>query len=424
MARKVTVSENDTFKQWQDKTNDLSDIVGEPDNLLTSNTTDLVSAINEANVLTANRGGIVKNSDGEIEANVDDNSIDISENNKIQIKNDGVQKKHLNVDVASPTGGLQQIQNEGLRVKVGEDSGITLYDGRVAIKDYGVAVKKHAKQDQGSIISYRNGGEPFILGPGEAGEVLTSGGPDANASWGSGTGTKILAHSGYIVSGSHQVSQGWGTTITVKSSITLTNPTIALAEPDSLTDTGVSGVNYYARSGLANFGPIWSCGEGLVVLRDLRMNHLQVMDGDDGQCEDQTRGMRVFNAVIDGVGGTFITFKVQSNAGSDVDSGRMGSSVSHLFTAELLSGASIQSTQEYFNASNQSVVDWAANINYSYGQIVISNNKLYENRTPGTNKSGAENTRPTHRWITKGAGSLQQGFVTYGRITWKFLGDV
>jgi hypothetical protein len=49
MARKPTVNLTDTFETWRQKTNLISSNVGDPDNLTTPVTTDLVQALNEIN---------------------------------------------------------------------------------------------------------------------------------------------------------------------------------------------------------------------------------------------------------------------------------------------------------------------------------------------------------------------------------------
>ena len=51
MARKASVNLSDTIETWRQKTNITSSIVGEPDNLTTTNKSDLVQAINEINTL-------------------------------------------------------------------------------------------------------------------------------------------------------------------------------------------------------------------------------------------------------------------------------------------------------------------------------------------------------------------------------------
>ena len=52
MARKASVNLSDTIETWRQKTNITSSIVGEPDNLTTTNKSDLVQAVNEINTLT------------------------------------------------------------------------------------------------------------------------------------------------------------------------------------------------------------------------------------------------------------------------------------------------------------------------------------------------------------------------------------
>lgn len=49
MAKKINVSLIDTVGTWREATNTMSDYVGEPDNLNTTNKTDLVQALNEVN---------------------------------------------------------------------------------------------------------------------------------------------------------------------------------------------------------------------------------------------------------------------------------------------------------------------------------------------------------------------------------------
>lgn len=52
MARKPNVNLTDTFETWRQKTNQISSNVGDPDNLTTPVTTDLVQALNEVNSRT------------------------------------------------------------------------------------------------------------------------------------------------------------------------------------------------------------------------------------------------------------------------------------------------------------------------------------------------------------------------------------
>ena len=46
MTRKITVNLTDKIETWRNATNTMSGYVGEPDNLTTTNKTDLVQAIN------------------------------------------------------------------------------------------------------------------------------------------------------------------------------------------------------------------------------------------------------------------------------------------------------------------------------------------------------------------------------------------
>ena len=435
MVRKVTVSQNDTFAEWQDKTNDLSDNVGEPENLNTANQTDLVSAINEVNVIPADRGGLAKDTDGKLLADVDDASIDITSGNKIQIKNDGVQRQHLNPSVAG--AGLDQTQDEGLVVKVGEDSGIAIIDGRVGIKDNGVKVGKHALQDQGSLITFGNAGAPFILGPGTDGQVLTAGGADVNASWGTAPGTKVLGHSGYINDG--RVAGGNSTTVTIKSAINLTNPVNALSTPGGLKTEYDSG--HYRNYGAAiipadsNYGMLWTCDEGVVVVRDLKYYQIVIQNGDDYAWEELMWGIRIFNIADE----TYISFKIQSTQGGDVRSGECMAVSQHFIVAELLSGAT-NPTNTYYDATGSvAIVEWAEHTNYTEDQYVTASGRLYQNLTEGTNASGPASTKPVHAYFHQGwnakrgaeiAGGLTKrmpgtsGFVQYQNLTWMYMGEV
>lgn len=422
MARKVTVSENDTFKEWQDKTNDLSNSVGEPEDLLTTNTSDLVSAINEVNVVPATRGGLVKNNDGELLANVDDSSIDISENNKIEIKNDGVRKEHLNPDVAGD--GLQQTQDEGIQVKVGEDSGITLTDGRVALLDNGIKVGKHALQVRGSVLTWGPNDEPVIIGPGTDGQILQTGGPDADLQFNTAPGTKILGHSGYLVAG---FIDGPANTLTVKSSVKLTNPVNVLSTPGGLKVPGESRTGSAARwpSSIqpnANYGMLWECDEGMIVVRDLRYQTFIFHTPDDHGHITETlmMGIRVFNYGDD----TYITFRVLGTRGNTWDSGSGYIVTQHFILAELFPGA-VNPTVEYYDGKNvaNAVLPWAAHTDYTHGDVVSANDKIYQNVTAGTNRSGGAATEPSHRYFVSARAGLA-GKLQYQNLTWFMLGDI
>lgn len=423
MARKVTVSENDTFKEWQDKTNDISNNVGEPEDLLTTNTSDLVSAINEVNVVTAARGALLKNSNGELLANVDDSSIDISSNNKLEIKNDGVRKEHLNPDVAGD--GLQQTQDEGIQVKVGEDSGITLTDGRVALLDNGIKVGKHAKQVRGSVLTWGPNDEPVIIGPGTDGQILQTGGPDADLQFSTAPGTKILGHSGYLLAG---FFSGTANTLTIKSSVALTNPVNVLSTPGGLKIPG-ENQNALQRNvptdiqPNANYGMLWSCDEGMVVVRDIRYYSIQVTSGDDTINESVMFGIRVFNYG----GDTYITFRVLGTQGGDTDSGQALVATQHFILAELFPGAT-NPTVTYYDGKNvaNSVDAWVEHTDYVSGDVVSANDKIYQNMTAGTNRSGAAATQPTHRYFHDAWGGFpgNVGKKQYQNLTWFFLGDI
>lgn len=69
MARKKTVNLTDTIESWRIKSNNLSNYVGEPDNLTTTIKTDLVQAVNEIQAkvgddITRSKFSLIKNGSG------------------------------------------------------------------------------------------------------------------------------------------------------------------------------------------------------------------------------------------------------------------------------------------------------------------------------------------------------------------------
>ena len=423
------IAKQDTFADWLTKTNEISANVGDPDNLTTSVKTNVVAAINSISNDPKDRGGLAKDATGKLFADVDDNSIDVSNNNKIQIKNDGVHAKHLNPDVAGP--GLRQLQNEAIAIASDELSISTTPRGHVEVKDGGVSTNKLALSDPGTVITWGINRQALALPPGVAGSSLISQGPGLPVAWGAGTGN-ILGYSGYMTCGTFSVSavsESDTVEVTVQSTKNLTNITNVEPFPGGVKVTGSSiigdstsnSVFYAALTSTpqdANYGFIWQTTEGVVTLRafDVYSATQNANHSDDGFGARETviYGMRVFN--VDST--TFISFKVKS-----VSAKLAKQVLKFFFVAELLPNAVTTELTYYTNDGATAIAEWGAGISYTFGDIVKSSNKLYRKENEGTQVSSGSAGPPTHTYYSVGV-EFGRGDKNYSGITWKFLGEI